>query len=137
MTYSLWDQAQGKAWFDCSDAWPRRCRRCGRRIGLGDYASVYVGKTDTAVVVHEICSYHSGKHADCLNGITIDFGNGKSWPVIWMDNLLDETIFWLRAIMRFTWDVLVLLLNIMVQPRRYLRYRRWLRELREYRKRTT
>ena len=127
MTFSLWDQAQGKRPWNNGN-WPGRCQWCGRRLEFGDYASIYVGESYTAVVVHEICSQHGGKHMDCLKGIEVDFGDGKSWPVIWASNLLNELSFWLKSIMRFIWLVLTHLLFIVVHPLRYRRHRQKMRE---------
>ena len=128
LTYSLWDQAQGKTPFDCSDDWPRRCDSCGRRVGFGEFVSVLIGKTDRTIVVHEICRQHGGRHWDCLKGVNVNFGDGKSWPAIWASNLLSELAFWLKSIVRFAWLILARLLFVVMHPLRYRRYRQRMRE---------
>jgi len=128
MPYSLWDQAQGKTVFDCPDDWPRRCDLCGRRLEFGNYASVFVGHSGTAIVIHRICNQHGGQREDCLKGVEVDFGNAKSWLIIWASNLLGELAFWLKTTARFARLAMTLSLRIVMHPARYHRHKQRMHE---------
>lgn len=125
---SLWDRARGKTPFDDMGDWPKRCNSCGRRLEFDDYVSILVSVVDTKVLIHDVCSQHGGKHTDCLKGIEVDFGDGESWPAIWMSNLSHELTLWVKSTVRFVWLVSTHSLRIVTHPVRYRRCRQKMRE---------
>lgn len=128
MYSSLWNEAQGRhIW---NDNWPKRCDLCGRRVEFSDFVSVFVGRTDTAVVIHKVCHQHGSQYVDCLKGIEVDFGKGRNWSAIWASNLLNEMIFWLKSVICLAWFSLEFMLHVVIHPVRYYHHRQGMRKWR-------
>jgi len=128
MCLSLWEQAQGKLFYDDT---VKRCDKCGRRIiDSDDCFHVLRGFTEPnqKAIIDVICHQHGKEYdegyLDCLTEQEVDFGRPRGWGRIFASNVLNEAVFWIHTIARFLRLCGGIGISILLRLRAYYEFRK-------------